>query len=382
MYFYLPVTIGRDGYGDPSYLAKVHDFSIYNKELSAEEVLYLHLKNKKYLVPGEIKIFGQSDICANGEASLVGFLTYPICATGIFSYQWQTSADNYNWSDISGDTSNVYSPGIITGDTYIRCLVTAKGEYNYSVSTNSVSFHMIGTHDVFAPEISDISPKNCKNDTVLILLTKPNYKNYWYNSSSEFLENDTSYTINNLTESTILFVEAIDEYGCKSDKKEVSIFIDSLEVGGSTTVRSKSIGAESYEWDMGNGFTYTNKEQTVFYYDPGTYDISLTVTSDAGCRDTKTIEDIVIVGTEGLVGENDEFVLVYPIPVKNSFTIDCSVLLSSYAYIYNMNGQVIKEQRLDSTKNVINLSSLSRGTYVLKVISNNGDIYIKQFTKE
>lgn len=45
-------------------------------------------------------------------------------ASSNYAYQWQSSADNVNWSDISGATSQNYSPGFLYSTTYYRRKVT------------------------------------------------------------------------------------------------------------------------------------------------------------------------------------------------------------------------------------------------------------------
>jgi gliding motility-associated-like protein len=45
--------------------------------------------------------------------------------TGSFVYQWQSSADNVNWTSISGATNPTFAPGPLTATTYFRRRVTA-----------------------------------------------------------------------------------------------------------------------------------------------------------------------------------------------------------------------------------------------------------------
>jgi gliding motility-associated-like protein len=45
--------------------------------------------------------------------------------TGQFSYQWQSSADNSNWTDIAGATAPSYAPSTLAATTYFRRLVTS-----------------------------------------------------------------------------------------------------------------------------------------------------------------------------------------------------------------------------------------------------------------
>jgi len=53
-----------------------------------------------------------------------------------FSYQWQNSADNANWTNIPGATALTYTPGVLTASRYYK-LVSAKN--GLSVNSNSIN---------------------------------------------------------------------------------------------------------------------------------------------------------------------------------------------------------------------------------------------------
>ncbi len=52
--------------------------------------------------------------------------------TGPYSYQWQQSADNSTWSNISGQTTTMYVVPVLTTTTYYRRMVTADSSTAYS----------------------------------------------------------------------------------------------------------------------------------------------------------------------------------------------------------------------------------------------------------
>ncbi|MFT3822916.1 MAG: DUF6443 domain-containing protein [Chitinophagaceae bacterium] len=62
--------------------------------------------------------------------------TTPSGGSGSFTYQWQSSADNSSWSNVSGATGLNYTPSSLTATTYFRRLVTSAGT---TVSTNTVA---------------------------------------------------------------------------------------------------------------------------------------------------------------------------------------------------------------------------------------------------
>lgn len=80
--------------------------------------------------------------------------------------------------------------------------------------------------------------------------------------------------------------------------------------------------------------------------------------------------------------ENDfsSAVLIYPNPVKSSFTIILpETAMIDIAEIYDMTGR--KTKSIDTVDTVVNVSELAAGNYILKVKSGSS-IAIKKFTKE
>jgi hypothetical protein len=64
-------------------------------------------------------------ICYNTAPAGLTQTTAPSGGTGSYTYQWQSSANNSNWVNISGATSATYGPGTLTGSTYFRRAVTS-----------------------------------------------------------------------------------------------------------------------------------------------------------------------------------------------------------------------------------------------------------------
>lgn len=60
------------------------------------------------------------------------------CSTTSYSYQWQASSDNVNWADVSGATSQNYTPSALTNTTYFR-RVAISSAINLSASSNVAS---------------------------------------------------------------------------------------------------------------------------------------------------------------------------------------------------------------------------------------------------
>jgi gliding motility-associated-like protein len=56
---------------------------------------------------------------------------------------------------------------------------------------------------------------------------------------------------------------------------------------------SSNLENPTYLWEFGDGYTETVQNPTHIYTDPGSYDVTLTVTNSTGCINTLTINDIV-----------------------------------------------------------------------------------------
>lgn len=94
-------------------------------------------------------------------------------------------------------------------------------------------------------------------------------------------------------------------FGCKDSTTQlVQVFpvpvadfdilsVDSCHLPSLATVGNTSVGATSYAWNFGNGFTSTLTSPTVFYDVPSTYFVKLVASNQFGCRDS-IIKDLTI----------------------------------------------------------------------------------------
>lgn len=83
-------------------------------------------------------------------------------------------------------------------------------------------------------------------------------------------------------------------------------------------------------------------------------------------------------GTDDLVKSDFNF---YPNPVKNTLTINAENNITSVA-IYNMAGQIVQNQKLNSSNSTFNLSNLSTGIYLVKAVLENGQIETFKIVKK
>ena len=75
---------------------------------------------------------------------------------------------------------------------------------------------------------------------------------------------------------------------------------------------------------------------------------------------------------------NSQPLKIYPNPVVNNFTIENG---QGFATIYNSTGQLIMQESVNSSKQEINVSRLSKGTYFIRIRKTDGTIISQQFVK-
>jgi hypothetical protein len=73
-------------------------------------------------------------ICFGSEPVMLNQISHPSGGTGDYIYQWQSSLNNNNWTDINGANLASYSPPALTTDTWYRQNVTS----GCTLSSNSV----------------------------------------------------------------------------------------------------------------------------------------------------------------------------------------------------------------------------------------------------
>ncbi len=83
---------------------------------------------------------GTQTICYNTAPTAFTNTVTPTGGTGSYTYQWQSSPDNSNWTNISGATSATYAAGALTALTYFRRVETSGscGSVNSNVITVTV----------------------------------------------------------------------------------------------------------------------------------------------------------------------------------------------------------------------------------------------------
>ena len=65
-------------------------------------------------------VAGSHDICTTSVPAILREITPKTGGSNLISYQWQSSSDSLNWSNITGETSTDYSPNALAATTFFR----------------------------------------------------------------------------------------------------------------------------------------------------------------------------------------------------------------------------------------------------------------------
>jgi hypothetical protein len=211
--------------------------------------------------------------------------TLPGGGDGTYTYQWQSSTDNSTWNNISGATSQNYTPGNLTTLTYFRRVTTSNG-----VSVNSTNTVVVS---IIFPQFKpgSISPTslsiNYNSSPGQITGTLPSGGNGTYayqwqswtgNNPSVNISGATgqNYTPGNLTSTTnFVRVASSDGMSVFSNLSVINVYpqlvagtlspaIQQLNYGGTPTVITSTEpvggnGSYTYQWQSSSdSVTWTN----------------------------------------------------------------------------------------------------------------------------
>ena len=149
----------------------------------------------------------------------------------------------------------------------------------------------------------------------------------------------------------------------------------------------------TYLWNWGDGTSDNTPYPSHTYSAAGEYTICLTIADSVGCTSTycdssniqksgnNVISLTVIPQSSTGINEfsNNEIVMLYPNPA----TGDITIVSPSRANIsiLNIEGQLMKSFTANSNKTNVDISSLARGIYFVKVQDEKGSV-MKKFVKE
>ncbi len=226
-------------------------------------------------------ISGNRQICTG---TLPGTITGQVATggSGVSTYQWQSSADSLNWSNVANGTARDFAPGILTQTTWFRRIAStnlcqgpeasyslpvkitvnqnATAQFNPTVSRGCVPFTL-------TPPIINLVPDNN---------TVGEYRWYVNDNYIGSGSNFPGFIMNFPADSATVKLVAVSRFGCLNDTTEhgfttverpVPSFTQSNTTGcGPLTVTftntTPNASSYNYQWNFGQGQT-SNLEQPI-----------------------------------------------------------------------------------------------------------------------
>jgi len=111
----------------------------------------------------------------------------------------------------------------------------------------------------------------------------------------------------------------------------------------------------------------------------GSYTITYTYTDANGCINTDT-ENLLVSGCLSIYNETIENVMIYPNPTESFFYIKTTTNDVYQLHIFDMSGKVVYTGNV-SDADMIDVSNLNAGTYIVKLENTNGTFYSRLIKK-
>ncbi len=160
-------------------------------------------------------------------------------------------------------------------------------------------------------------------------------------------------------------------------------------IGARVEINSPGVGTQIRDVVSGSGFRYMSSLNTHFGLGSDSSVNSITVYWPSGIVDVINNPSIntTINITEGeTLSLEDSFIgefVLYPNPVKNSLTISSSLDLDqSIISIFDIAGRRVLNYKLANNINSIDVSRLSSGEYILRIITKENHISSEKFIKQ
>jgi len=283
---------------------------------------------------------GQTICTGTLPTALTG--SVPTGSDGNFNYQWQSSADGTNWTDIASAVFPAYAPPILTATTSYRRLVStitcngalrstsnavtitvkpnAKAEFTYTVDKACTPF-TIDANNVRAVAYPDRNATYSWYANNVLIGTGVNFPGYTISTEN------TTVTIKLVTSASTGCLPDEMSHDFSTNQAVAASYTQSTTSGcGPLTVNfvntSTSLTGATFSWDFGNGVTssQTMPAPVTFQPDPSGQDITYTVTLTATtvCGTSTTTSTV--------------FVKASPISVFSpSKTVGCSPMTVTFA---------------------------------------------------
>jgi len=152
----------------------------------------------------------------------------------------------------------------------------------------------------------------------------------------------------------------------------ISSNASSVNTGGGIQFGIGNSNASNYEWDFADGQSANFAIPYHEFLFSGSYFVTLTG-SIGSCTTTDTL--LVYVGMVGLQEKEEDLFVIYPNPIRDFVNIEFKTTAKYTVYLFNSNGQLIKE--ILPTDNLIRVSlqGYAKGVYYIQLKSKEKEYY-------
>ncbi|MBB6499808.1 PKD domain-containing protein [Pedobacter cryoconitis] len=311
----------------------------------------------------------------------------PTGGDGQYSYQWQNSPDNTNWTDISAAVFSGYTPPALNTTTYYRRLVSTQAcsgalqnispAVTITVKPNAKANYTYSTDQGCVPLVLDVKavPYPDRNDIYT-----------WYADGVQIGTgvNFPGYTIKTSNASVVIKLVTTSSQGCSSDEfshtfttvdNVVPAFTQNILQGcGPLTVSfintSSSLTNATFKWDFGNGTTSSLIMPGPITFQPNplgrdtTYNVSLTATTT--CGKTIITSGVLVKAKPISVFSPDKTVGCSP--MKVTFTNTSPGTADTYYYDFG-DGTLLTKTDKSSVQHTYTTGAVQN--YVVKMVAQN-----------
>ncbi len=221
---------------------------------------------------------------------------------------------------------------------------------------------------------------------------------HWY-AGEQNTSFHTGNTIQVLPQETTTYrVEMENAFGCLSEKSELTIPVQDIQLDFTATPKEVMVGeriafsaditAVEYRWNFGDQLTSTEQNPSHIYFEQGVFDVTLSVVTEQGCADSLSKDAFIVVKTptpEIATGIKNELPTgtanIYPTPFNDSFTLSVTSNIRQQAvvYLFSIQGTKVLEKpvRLHEGENNILFQhiNLTDGIYVLRLLDENNSFH-------
>jgi hypothetical protein len=337
---------------------------------SSDSVKIIIKSNIKAILP-----FSDSTICNGATIHLTGNYTNSI---GEVSYWWSTGSSDKNiYITPNFDTKLIFHVSEYFPQDHFNCY-----------SSDTVDIKVLQLPNV---SITYNGPTTfCPGDSFLLLASSGYKWQYqWFRNAAQNGISNKLY----VKESGNYFVRATDTFGCSnsSQVKSLNTYDKNDELSFIATPRyftaSPYIVAfdnltpnyldYNFIWDFGDGNTSSIINPFHTYSDTGIYAVKLVAHSkNTGCTSNLAKADYIHCSNAITIDDfdySDGKPLIYPNPVDELLNVDLKNDHpgNSTIEIISVSGKMLIKADLNKRKSVIDVSDLTNGVYIVKILDNN-----------